>query len=75
MSHGRQVVVFFIAVFAWTWGITAIMVLFPDWVESTFGEMSVGIGAAAAVLMMVFGRLGQPAPPEARAHWQGALSS
>jgi len=32
--------VFFVLVFAWTWGIAALMVLAPEWVERTFGEMS-----------------------------------
>ncbi len=38
MSQGRQLVFFFVAVFAWTWGIVAIMILAPDWTAATFGD-------------------------------------
>lgn len=40
MSHRAQLVVYFAAVFAWTWGLAALLVLAPEWVEKNFGEMS-----------------------------------
>ncbi len=40
MSYKRELAVFFVLVFTWTWGIAALMILAPDWVERTFGEMS-----------------------------------
>ena len=40
VNRVRELWIFFVAVFVWTWGIAALMVLAPDWVEATFGEMS-----------------------------------
>lgn len=40
MSARRQSLVFVLCVFLWTWGLAALMVLAPEWVESTFGELS-----------------------------------
>ena len=40
MSQSRQLLIYLVAVFAWTWGIAAILVLAPDWSEATFGPMS-----------------------------------
>jgi membrane protease YdiL (CAAX protease family) len=40
MSQKRQLVVFFVAVFAWTWGLAALFVMAPDWVETSFGPIS-----------------------------------
>ncbi len=40
MTRARELWIFFVAVFLWTWGIAAVMVLAPEWVEATFGPMS-----------------------------------
>ncbi len=42
MTHsdrGRQLTIYLCAVFAWTWGIAALLVAFPDRIEAIFGEM------------------------------------